>query len=76
MLTMESRVGECSLAEKQGPFQESLPRARATASHDCNCDIGGITVFLESKDTPIGYGAESDWKYSPQVNRHYHAVVN
>ena len=67
MLTMKSRVGGCLLAEKQGLCSESLPHARATARHDCNCDIDGLTVFLESKDTPIGYWADSDWKYSPQV---------
>ena len=64
---MKSRVGGCLLAEKQGLCSQSLSHARATASHDRNCDIDCITVFLECKDTPIGYRADSDWKYSPQI---------
>ncbi len=67
MLTIESRVGGCLLAEKQGLCSESLSCARATASHDCNCDFDGITLVLESKDTPIGNRVDSNWKYSPQV---------
>ena len=65
---MNSRVGGCLLAEKQGLCSESLPHLRATASHDCNCDIDGITVVLESKDTPIGNRFDGGWKYFTQVD--------
>jgi len=64
---MKSRVGGCLLADKQGLCSASLSCARVTASHDCICDIDGITVVPESKDTPIDNRVDSNWKYSPQV---------
>ena len=73
---MECRVRECLLAEKQGLCSESLSHARATASHDCILDTDDIRVFIERKEISIGNRANGDWKYSPQVDRHYHVAVN
>ena len=67
MLTMESRVGECLLAEKQGLCSESLSHARATASHDCILDTDDIRVFIERKEMSRGSRANCDWKDSQQV---------
>lgn len=67
MLTMESRVGECLLAEKQGLFSESLSHARATASHGCILDTDDIRVFIERKEMSRGNRADGEWKYSPQA---------
>lgn len=64
---MKSRVGGCLLAEKQGLCSESLSHARATASHDCICDIDDIRVSFERKEISIGNRVDSNWKYSPQV---------
>lgn len=64
LLTMESRVGECLLVEKQGLCSEGLSLVQATR-RDCVFDIDDISVFLESKDTSIGYWADGDWKYLP-----------
>lgn len=50
LLTMESRVGECLLVEKQGLCSEGLSLVQATATHDCIFDIDDISVFLERKN--------------------------
>lgn len=60
LLTIESRVGECLLVEKQGLCSESHSLVQATARRDCIFDIDGTTVFLESKDASIGYWADGD----------------
>jgi len=57
LLTMENRVGEYFLVEKQGLCSEGLSLARATARRDCIFDIEDISALIESKDMPRGNGA-------------------
>ena len=73
---MESRVGECSLAEKRGLCLESLAKARVAASRERIFDIDDTSVFLERKDMLRGNKPTVIGNIPPQVDRHYHATVS